>query len=144
MGLLVKRVLTVKVTKGEDRRPSRSPMELKCSFSWAAGVSPCCSGAPMGSTLTLKTMGMEPSSCFLESKLLTVLSGETTALTAKAAVSFPTRLIFPGQHVLCPGCRPIQSCVEFCSICLFSTWVSYLCHCDQSQTIQDSRSFREP
>ena len=51
-----------------------------------------------------------------------MLSGETTALTAEAPVSFPSWLIFPGQHVLCPGCRPIQRGVESCSICLFSTW----------------------
>lgn len=53
--------------------------------------------APTGSALTRQTIGMEPSPCFLESALLTVLSGETTALTAEAAVSFPTRLIFPGS-----------------------------------------------
>lgn len=47
--------------------------------------------APMGSALSLETTGMEPSLCFLESKLLTVLSGETTALTAEAPVGFPGR-----------------------------------------------------
>lgn len=79
---------------------------------------------------------------------MTVLSRETTPLTAEAPVSIPTRLIFPGRHMRCPGRRPIQSSVESCSICLFSTWVSYLCHCVQSQTTihlctESPRSFRE-
>lgn len=45
----------------------------------------------MGSALTLETMRMEPLLCFLESQLLTVLSGEAAALTAEAPVDFPGR-----------------------------------------------------